>query len=321
MKKIFLVLTLLLCLCLGIACGCDHEYGKWVTVPATCSQEGQMTRECSKCGDVNKIVLPKTEHEQISYEIIDDTTHKKSCTCGYEEVEKHFNEGEEASVCLECGYSLYLSNNQIKDLIVTTITSYRNSLTGSLSVSLINGKNTQDIKLDYILKSANEVSAFGYHVNEKRFDIVNGEETEYNLESYAYVKGDYLYHLANGELFYDEMASDVTDELLKNCAPFVLIRQCAKYYSENAFYNALKLEKFENNKYEFVFDLIEYQGNTINVTGKTEIRFNVVLDENILKQIELISISEEKTTKAIVTFNGLTAPTINYPDFSSLGIE
>lgn len=47
---------------------CEHTYGSWaVSLPATCTSEGESRRRCSKCGNVETDVIVRLQHKFTSY--------------------------------------------------------------------------------------------------------------------------------------------------------------------------------------------------------------------------------------------------------------
>jgi len=334
MKKLLFVLIFVITFGLFVACddnkeSCSHQYGEWFTSKeATCMQRGEEKRVCSKCQEEEKRETPLGDHTNFNYQKADASVHNVVCECGYSFSEAHsfgnwepMQDLKEKRTCGKCGYEELRDNtsgdadvNKVKELVISTFDNYKNSLTGSMYFKLTEGKNIKEISLSYEMKSATEAIAYGYHSKDKYFDLVNGIEKEYDVEYYAYLKDDLLYQLVNEVESADPVDKDVMKELLKNCSVANLVEQCAKYYNEDEFYNALSLVSKENNVYKFAFDLIEYQGSTINVSNKTEILFNVKIENSVVKYVELVVSSKASVNSVYISFNGLGKPTINYPE-------
>lgn len=67
----------------------QHQWGEWkTTTPASCTHEGEETRQCSVCQETETRKLKKTDHDWSEWK----TTTKPSCT----------HEGEETRQCKNC---------------------------------------------------------------------------------------------------------------------------------------------------------------------------------------------------------------------------
>lgn len=68
---------------------CDHVWSKWtVEQEATCTEEGERTRRCKKCGLTQSETIDKISHDFSDWEVVKEAT----CT----------EEGEKFRVCLMC---------------------------------------------------------------------------------------------------------------------------------------------------------------------------------------------------------------------------
>lgn len=84
---IFLVLVFALS-----GCACKHEFGEWaVTKPATCTEEGTLTRSCSSCDETETAPLPVVGHSYGNWV----TTQESTCTVA----------GTQTRTCSTCGAS------------------------------------------------------------------------------------------------------------------------------------------------------------------------------------------------------------------------
>ena len=67
------------------AAECEHLYGEWeITVPATCSKEGEQKRVCSRCNNEETMPIAKIAHTIVHVE-------EKAATCdeaGYKAYDK-----------------------------------------------------------------------------------------------------------------------------------------------------------------------------------------------------------------------------------------
>ncbi len=83
---------------------CQHTYGEWVeTKAASCSQEGEKTKTCSLCNDVQTEKVPVIEHTLSDYSS-DATQHWQACgkcTHTTQKQDHAFDNG----VCTVCGYT------------------------------------------------------------------------------------------------------------------------------------------------------------------------------------------------------------------------
>ena len=73
-----------------VTLACDHEYGEWtVTKEATCTEAGEKTRTCAKCGEVDTKAVEALGHKWGEWE----TTKKATCKA----------KGEKTHTCERCG--------------------------------------------------------------------------------------------------------------------------------------------------------------------------------------------------------------------------
>ena len=85
---------------------CDHTYGEWkITTPATCTSEGERTRECTACEQTETEKINKTAH---SFKDATCTEAKKCTVCGLTEGEAIAHTWldatcTEAKKCTVCG--------------------------------------------------------------------------------------------------------------------------------------------------------------------------------------------------------------------------
>ena len=71
------------------AAECEHLYGEWeITVPATCSKEGEQKRVCSRCNNEETMPIEKIAHTIVHVE-------EKAATCD----EAGYNAYDKCSVC------------------------------------------------------------------------------------------------------------------------------------------------------------------------------------------------------------------------------
>ena len=85
----FAVVTTIVLLFIFSSGDCTHAYGApRVIKPATCTEDGLQTMTCTKCGQINKLVIEHTGHEFDSEEILLTPT----CT----------EEGKKISHCAKC---------------------------------------------------------------------------------------------------------------------------------------------------------------------------------------------------------------------------
>lgn len=116
MKRKITTILLAMFLVAGLAVGlsacnkkCKHKYGEWKeTVTATCTEEGEKTRVCSKCGKQEKEAIEALDHEYLWES--DEKEHWESCThTGCTETKNkgvHVFASGETVKCNGCGASL-----------------------------------------------------------------------------------------------------------------------------------------------------------------------------------------------------------------------
>ncbi len=88
------------------ACGdVETDSHSWdagtVTVPATHTEDGEMTYNCSVCNGTKTEEIPAEvdNHTYDDWTWVDDTFHKHECGCGASETEEHTFDGVECTVC------------------------------------------------------------------------------------------------------------------------------------------------------------------------------------------------------------------------------
>ena len=90
-RGVFLSWGLFLVLIMS-GCTCKHEFGEWVvTQPATCTEEGTLTRNCSNCDETESASLPVEDHSFGNW----ITTQESTCTVA----------GTQTRTCSVCGVS------------------------------------------------------------------------------------------------------------------------------------------------------------------------------------------------------------------------
>lgn len=79
-----------------------HDWKEPSVVPATCTKTGTETKVCKRCGEGLINELPATGHSWSDWVKETGSVHKRTCSCGAEETEKHsFLPG--SLTCLGCG--------------------------------------------------------------------------------------------------------------------------------------------------------------------------------------------------------------------------
>lgn len=99
---------IVICLLLGslTACACKHEFGEWTTTQeATCTDEGVLTRICTKCGEEETEAIELKEH---TWEEATCIAPKTCSSCGTTEGEAAGHVWEDATctkpkTCQACG--------------------------------------------------------------------------------------------------------------------------------------------------------------------------------------------------------------------------
>lgn len=67
---------------------CKHEYTITKDVQPTCTEDGEIIKECSLCGKKVDTVLPATGHTMVEISRTADTTTSRCSVCGYESTTK-----------------------------------------------------------------------------------------------------------------------------------------------------------------------------------------------------------------------------------------
>ena len=67
---------------------CKHEYTTTKDVQPTCTEDGEIIKECSLCGKKVDTVLPATGHTMVEISRTADTTTSRCSVCGYESTTK-----------------------------------------------------------------------------------------------------------------------------------------------------------------------------------------------------------------------------------------
>ena len=91
LTAVSLVFALLMCMLLLASCQCEHTYAEWETVKAaTCTEAGERTRACSKCGEVETETVAALGHD------LGAMIPSKQATCTEEGYAEHYH-------CARCG--------------------------------------------------------------------------------------------------------------------------------------------------------------------------------------------------------------------------
>lgn len=80
-----------------------HDLKDWNETPATCTQDGQKTTSCKRCGAGFTVELPATGHTWSAWVKDTGLVHKRTCSvCGAEETANHKIPSGEVT-CPDCG--------------------------------------------------------------------------------------------------------------------------------------------------------------------------------------------------------------------------
>lgn len=90
---LLLAALLLICTAVGFAAckkACEHTYSDWAeSQAATCTESGEETRTCSKCGSMETRTVDALGHTYS------DWTESRAAACA--------EQGEETRICAKCG--------------------------------------------------------------------------------------------------------------------------------------------------------------------------------------------------------------------------
>ncbi|HCY51616.1 MAG TPA: hypothetical protein DHU65_02795 [Clostridiales bacterium] len=121
------------------AAECEHLYGEWkITVPATCSKEGEQKRVCSRCNNEETMPIAKIAHTIVHVE-------EKAATCdeaGYKAYDKcsvcDYTEGYEAIPALGHNYgeATYAWSKDYSTCVATRVCGRDNSHVDTESVTV-----------------------------------------------------------------------------------------------------------------------------------------------------------------------------------------
>lgn len=87
---------------------CAHSFDDWVTLEATCTEQGSKTRQCKICTEVETVTLPVVDH---SWKDATCTSAKTCLVCGSvegEALEHDYQSTVTAPTCTEAGYTTHI---------------------------------------------------------------------------------------------------------------------------------------------------------------------------------------------------------------------
>lgn len=112
--------TTLKCVCGAEKPACDHSYESAQTKDPTCTEKGEMTYTCTKCGNSYTTELPEQGHDMGAYETTtaptctEDGVATSSCSrCGHKETQiipKSHKDEDSNYVCDKCGENLCVNH-------------------------------------------------------------------------------------------------------------------------------------------------------------------------------------------------------------------
>lgn len=200
-----------------------------------------------------------------------------------------------------------LTTEELKEQIAELVKSYKESLTGTINVQLLNGEDIYNVDLKYNLSAVDKIVAYEYKVNQ----LIGGHE----IKQYTYVKDEMVYSMVSGNSGVDKLDKDATKYILKDCGISVVLDKVMPFYEDSEFFDSLSFSrKIDEANFEYVLDITKYTGFTIDITKKDSIVLRVTIIENQITFIELVSTSVDTVNKVGVGFKGLGVPNIDYPE-------
>lgn len=173
---------------------CKHEYTIIKDVPATCTEDGEIIKECSLCGKKVDTVRPATGHTMVEISRTADTTTSRCSVCGYESTTKLSSSSTSAVYQTTSVSSDSLTQSDIYALVDEELQSN----------DYIHGRITQNAK-DFINQNS---SIFEEKTYQSAFPYLNYPNQDFK---YNYIMGkDEKYC---NELFFAK-ASTIDDENL-----------------------------------------------------------------------------------------------------------
>lgn len=172
MKKYYVVIVVMLVMTLLVGCGCEHDYVSEITKEANCSEEGERTYTCSKCGDTYTEKIEKNTNHTYESTITTEATYTHEGTLTY--------------TCTLCGDSYtepiaQLKGNWTKENYVDSFGDKTNNtyimgrFTGSYSNSATSaGDMTVDVQIDEMVYMYCYMhgSTLPYHISTDSFTLM-----------------------------------------------------------------------------------------------------------------------------------------------------
>lgn len=199
-----------------------------------------------------------------------------------------------------------LTASDLKTLLTTVLSEYKNAKNGSIKVTTNDGEDTMVSETIYNYNSESELVSLMYKV-------------QLDEELHVYVKDGVSYTLVNGVKNKKELTAQEELTIKNTYGHAVFLDSVTKFYSEEAFYSALEFSKKTDNTTEFNLDLTKYTGNVFNTAVDT-ITISVTVVDGKVTVVDVNTKTGDVTKFIKVEYRGTTLQSINYPsDLESYG--
>lgn len=193
-----------------------------------------------------------------------------------------------------------LTAAELKKLLTGVLGEYSKAKGGSAKITAENEEGLMTSELVFNLAENGDVSSLMYKLVDKD-------------EMHVFVKDGVAYLLANGAKTKSTLTAQEKIKLKDDYSFAKFAETIAKFYNEDAFYNAIEIVKNENGVVEVKLQLAKYNGNVFVTEGKDEVKVLVSINNEKVTKVEVQTKEGTKTSKAIIEYLGTGNQNITYP--------
>jgi hypothetical protein len=193
-----------------------------------------------------------------------------------------------------------LTPADLKNLLTTVLTEYKNALNGSIKVTTFDGLDNMVSETIFNYSAAGALESLMYKV-------------QLDEEMHVYVKDGISYTLINGVKTKKTLTEQDIATIKNSYGHSVFLDSVTKFYDEDAFYSALSFVEKNGVQSKFSLDPTKYTGTVFN----TEVdEFIVLVDLDAGKVTSVgVQIKTGDTTRSIkVEYRGIGKQEIDYPN-------
>lgn len=288
--------------------------------------------------DLSKVVIELNVTEGNIDELYANDVLKLSYTLSIEGLEVVWSSSDDSIAKVEDGVvtCLKVGNVTITVSLVenpevkTSINVNVKSETSSVDVlkeqltSLLNSylqSNEATLKIDYVNGENKLVNDYGFKLNaEGTFEKLYNANVS-TVTSLIAIKEGYVYNKVNETENKMEVSSEDLEEIFDAQCIEAVLGKVTKFYTEEAFYDALSYDKTEGNIVTYKLNIRNYKGTVLETINFDEISLNVEFEDSVIKSVEYVAVSQGVVKSIKVAYLGLAFNIVfpddleNYPEF------